>query len=306
MVGPINLFGNGGNAAGLLLLGAAAIAAGMAFKDREADAIWPAAAACGVLLYVFARLQYAMGQMRASLRELEGNPFAGLAETAMGSVQLQWGWIVLAAGAGLMIYGSFKSRGGLSSPLRFTDRLARTVAIASVLGVLALPAYDLVRTLAPASSSADPLSVAEAAADAAAVSAGADASTIATPTREEASYISEHLEVYELQAKYYNTYGDGRVPGVTFKVKNNGPKTLNRVTVRVVFYDSDGQAIAEEEYSPVLVSEYSFGESNTPLRPNYISQQERGRFWTAKSVPSEWETGRATATVTEIEFAPEE
>ena len=32
-------------------------------------------------------------------------------------------------------------------------------------------------------------------------------------------------------------------------------------------------------------------------------QQESGKFYSAKKVPNEWEPGRATATITEIEFA---
>ena len=60
--------------------------------------------------------------------------------------------------------------------------------------------------------------------------------------------------------------------------------------------------IAEEEFNPVLVTKYSFG-NNKPLRPNYIWQQERGQFYQAKSVPSEWKEGAVKAKITDIEFA---
>ena len=38
--------------------------------------------------------------------ELAGNPFRGLADMAMQSVQLQWGWALLIVGAGLVIAGA--------------------------------------------------------------------------------------------------------------------------------------------------------------------------------------------------------
>ena len=300
MLGSVNLFGNGGNLAGLVLLACAASAAGLALNGRSQDVIWPAAAACGVLLYVFIRLQWLMAQMRDSLRELEGNPFAGLAENAMGSVQLQWGWLVLIAGAGAMAYGAWRMRDRSRSLRDFGDRLGKGVAALSLVALLALPATDLFDTVRSEDTDRTDASETDF------PDASSDAAAAVSQPREEADYIAQSLEVYDLQAKYHDTYIDGRIPGVTFKVRNKGDRTLNRVTVRVVFLDAAGQPIAEEEYSPVLVSDYSFGTDNTPLRPNYISQLERGRFWSAKSVPSEWETGRVTATVTEIEFAPDE
>ena len=302
MVGSVNLFANGGNLPAFVLLACAAAAAGLVLKSRTQDVIWPAAAACGVLIYIFIRLQWVMAQMRETLRELEGNPFAGLAQGAMASMQLQWGWLVLIAGAGALSYGAWRMRDRAHSLLAFGDKLAAGVAIASLVAIFVLPAGDLFDKLrSDDSDSPNPVGT-----DFAAAVAGSDEGAAPRPSREEAAYIAGSLEVYDLQAKYHDTYGDGRVPGVTFKVKNNGNRTLNRVAVRVVFQDAAGQAIAEEEFNPVLVSDYSFGTANTPLRPNYIAQQERGMFWAAKSVPSEWEPGRATATVTEIEFAPSE
>jgi hypothetical protein len=126
------------------------------------------------------------------------------------------------------------------------------------------------------------------------------------PTNEEAAYIRDHLRLYDIDAKYFDSMLDGRVPGVRFKIKNEGNRTLNEVAVRVVFYDANDKPIAEEEYHPVLVTELSFGDNNSPLRPNYIWQDEPGKFYTAKSVPSEWKAGKVTATITDIEFGPNE
>ncbi|MFC1621424.1 hypothetical protein ACFL2G_03870 [Candidatus Omnitrophota bacterium] len=114
------------------------------------------------------------------------------------------------------------------------------------------------------------------------------------------SYI-DNVELYDFEAKYFDSMFEGRRPGVTFKIKNAGDKILNRVEVTVYFKDSSGNVIAEEDYHPVLVSDFSLGD-NKPLKPNYIWQMESGKFYQAKSVPSEWQEGNAIAKVTDIEF----
>ena len=35
--------------------------------------------------------------------ELEGNPFAGIAEAMVGTIQLQWGWAVMVIGIVLLV-----------------------------------------------------------------------------------------------------------------------------------------------------------------------------------------------------------
>lgn len=113
-------------------------------------------------------------------------------------------------------------------------------------------------------------------------------------------YVS-NVELYDLKARYFDTYLERRVPGVEFKLRNKGNRTLRKVEVTVYFEDASGAVIAEHEYNPVLVTKYSFGD-NKPLRPNYIWQMERGKFYQAKSVPSEWKEGAVKAKITDIEF----
>lgn len=117
--------------------------------------------------------------------------------------------------------------------------------------------------------------------------------------KEKQAYI-ENIQLYELKSKYYETYFDGKVPGVTFKLKNNGNRTLKRVEVTVYFKDSDGNIIFEEDYLPVLVSEYSFND-NKPLKPNYVWSLG-DKFYKAEKVPSEWKVGSVSAKITDIEF----
>lgn len=116
-----------------------------------------------------------------------------------------------------------------------------------------------------------------------------------------AAYIDESLELYDLSAKYIETYS-GRVAGVLFKLRNNGETSLDRVEVTVYFKDGNGNVIAEEDFHPVRVSEYSIGD-NKPLRPGYIWQMEQGKYYTAKQIPSEWKEGSIESSITDIRFA---
>jgi hypothetical protein len=124
-------------------------------------------------------------------------------------------------------------------------------------------------------------------------------------TKEEKEYIANYIELYDVEAKYHDSLLDGTVPGVLFKIKNTGDRTLNKVEVTVYFKDAGGSIIAEEDYFPVLVSEYSFNDDK-PLKPGYIWSMEKNKFYSAKSVSTEWEEGSVDIEITDIELAPEE
>lgn len=118
---------------------------------------------------------------------------------------------------------------------------------------------------------------------------------------EKQAYI-KNVVLYDLKARYYKTYLEEKVPGVEFKLKNKGDRTLKEVEVTVYFKDVNGTIIAEEDYHPVFVTEYSFSGDNKPLKPNYVWQMQRGKFYKADSVPSEWKEGAVSAKITNIEF----
>lgn len=122
----------------------------------------------------------------------------------------------------------------------------------------------------------------------------------------EQQYIDSNLELYEFSARKYETALDGKVPGVEFKIRNRGDRSLDTVKVVVYFKDGQGATIAEEDFTPVLVSEYNFSGDNKPLKPGYIWQLEKGKFYTAKSVPSEWKEGSAEAKIVHIKFSKAE
>ncbi len=109
------------------------------------------------------------------------------------------------------------------------------------------------------------------------------------------------IKISEVKAKFYDSLIDGKIPGITFKLKNTGDKTLSLVEVTVYFLDKDGNPIHEEQYYPVN-SEASF-RPTTPLKPNYIWRIERGKFYQAKSVPKEWKKGKVKVEITDVNFA---
>jgi hypothetical protein len=303
ILGSVNLFNNGTNLVGIDLLILAILAGVLAAKERTRALKLPGIAACGIVLYEFASLQWRLAEMRESLeRDLQGNPFAGLAQGAANAIQLQWGWLVLAAGAGVIAYAGLSSPRVSDAPaINLRDNVSRAVAGVSFLLLLFVPAWDVL-SQSHGSSPTTGASAAPATADGRTSAAGGTP-TAGTPSVEEAAYIKSNLKLYDLKAKYYDSMLDGRVPGVEFKLQNNGNRTLNKVTVRVVFYDAAGNPISEQDYDPVLVSSYSADDS-TPLRPHYIWQQESDKFYEAKTVPSEWAEGKVTASVTAIEFGP--
>jgi hypothetical protein len=72
---------------------------------------WVYGTGLGLLLItggVFARLSSTIATLTANAdRELSGNPFRGLADAAMASVQLQWGWVILFLGVGMILTSAY-------------------------------------------------------------------------------------------------------------------------------------------------------------------------------------------------------
>jgi hypothetical protein len=113
----------------------------------------------------------------------------------------------------------------------------------------------------------------------------------------------KNVSIYDLEAKFYTTYSNTKVPGVRFKIKNNGNRLLREVEVTVYFKNASGIVIAEDRYRPVLAMKKSFSGNQVILKENYIWQMEEGNFYKAEGVPTEWQEGAVEAKVTNIKFA---
>lgn len=109
-----------------------------------------------------------------------------------------------------------------------------------------------------------------------------------------------NIIVYDFVSKYYEQYFGGKDAGVIFKLKNNGNKELKKVQLTVYFKDNFGNIISEDKFTPI--SEYSWNDNGTSLKPNRIWEIERGSYYKADNVPSEWEEGSAEIKITDIEF----
>lgn len=228
----------------------------------------------------------------------------GIIAVVVGVLSLLVGWIpflgllaiptaiigFLLAGIGVVI-ALFKGAKGIGMPL-----LGGVICVAALL----LPIFSTGGTTAAISEAIDETSAQMQALEQERKEAETKADT--AEIEEKATYIQNHIVLYDVGAKYWDSVLNGKVPGVLFKLRNTGERQLGMVEVTVFFKDKTGAVIFEEDFHPVLVSEYSFGDSK-PLKPGYVWQMESGKFYAAKSVPQEWEEGAVEAKITDIRFS---
>lgn len=103
IIGSLNYLNNGqGDGIFVILLAIVAVALTLSGNYKF---VWiPGAISAALILFTLIRLMQVVSEARANLEsELAGNPFAGLAEGLLNTVQLQWGWVVLALGSILVI-----------------------------------------------------------------------------------------------------------------------------------------------------------------------------------------------------------
>ncbi len=105
VVGDMNFFNNGkGDGVFIVILASLSFIAVMAKKFSW---LWLTSFGCLIILGVtFFNFQSKIADAKRDLNtELAGNPFRGLADVAIDSIQLQWGWAVLLVGS-FMILGA--------------------------------------------------------------------------------------------------------------------------------------------------------------------------------------------------------
>lgn len=113
----------------------------------------------------------------------------------------------------------------------------------------------------------------------------------------------DKIKITEFIATRIDTYSDKNVPAVRISLKNVGDRSLDKIKVVVYFQDKAGNTIFEEDFLPVLVSEYSFTGNNKPLKPGYIREMEKGKYYTIDSQLSEWDEGNAFIKIADIKFS---
>jgi len=102
-MGNMNYFQNG-KGDGTIVLILAVISLVLVLAKKYKGLWFTGIGSLGIMLFTFINFQSKMSQAKADMEsELAGNPFRGLADVAMQSVQLQWGWALLIVGAALVI-----------------------------------------------------------------------------------------------------------------------------------------------------------------------------------------------------------
>jgi hypothetical protein len=103
IVGSRNYFNNG-EGDGVIVLILACMSLALALR-RRFEWLWTTGiAALTLVILTFVTFRARLGEMRSTTaRDLADNPFRGLGDAALASVQIEWGWAVLLLGACLVI-----------------------------------------------------------------------------------------------------------------------------------------------------------------------------------------------------------
>ena len=103
IMGNMNYFQNG-KGDGTIVLILAVISLVLVLVKKYKGLWFTGIGSLAVMLFTFINFQSTISQAKADMElELAENPFRGLVDMAMQSVQLQWGWALLIVGAALVI-----------------------------------------------------------------------------------------------------------------------------------------------------------------------------------------------------------
>ena len=105
-VGDVDFF-RGGYGDGYILLIMAVASLALAVTGRWKQVLVPALGGLAVTVWTFLGVQDTIAEARSGGSPvLAGNPHEGLAAATMASIQWEWGWILLFAGSGLLVYSA--------------------------------------------------------------------------------------------------------------------------------------------------------------------------------------------------------
>ena len=99
----MNYFQNG-RGDGVIILVLAAISVFLTLTKRYKFLLFTGGGSLAILAFTFINFQVRMTQVQSEMKEsMKDNPFGGLGEAMLNTVQIQWGWAVLIIGAALLI-----------------------------------------------------------------------------------------------------------------------------------------------------------------------------------------------------------
>ncbi len=105
-IGDVSFFRDG-YGDGYILLIMAVLSVALAVTGRWKQVLVPALGSLAVVLWTFLGVQDTISEARSGgTAPLAGNPHEGLAPATMASIQWEWGWVLLFAGSGLLVYAA--------------------------------------------------------------------------------------------------------------------------------------------------------------------------------------------------------
>jgi hypothetical protein len=304
IVGSVNYFNNG-RGDGLIVIILAAVATVLALTKNYRFLPLPGIAALALMSYTLFNLISGLTTARSEMeKSLANNPFRGIGDALLSSVQVQWGWLPLIVGAflvtaaGLLPHEMVKEDGTPGPAPNYRSAylilggfaclfFAAIIVAAYVPLGIKMPSYsqNSAATNSPFATSSTSTSS----------TSSSSATTKPSPAddAEKSAYIPKiAISKVEVGKSILDEVG------VFGELKNTGDRTLSRVEITIYFLDKAGQPIYEKNYSAVLVSDYAYGDQGKPLKPGY--SQKFGVK--ADDAPSEWDR-KVNVKVTDIEFA---
>ncbi len=106
ILGSVNFYGGGkGDGVGIVIL--ASISFVLIFLDKVKELRWTGLLSLLIIGYAFFKIQSKISEIKSKTNtELADNPFRGLADLAVNSFQIQWGFAVLLLGSMVLIWAA--------------------------------------------------------------------------------------------------------------------------------------------------------------------------------------------------------
>jgi hypothetical protein len=121
IIGNMNYFQNG-KGDGTIILVLAVVSLILVLSKKFKGLWFTGLGSMAVMAFTFINFQMRMSDVKAQMNaNLAGNPFRGLADMAMQSVQFQWGWALLIVGAALVI-----SSAAIKEPIPVSEPIIKT------------------------------------------------------------------------------------------------------------------------------------------------------------------------------------
>lgn len=116
------------------------------------------------------------------------------------------------------------------------------------------------------------------------------------------NYKQNFIKIYDEKAERIIEGSDGSLVGVNFKIRNLGDKDIAELKLNIYYLDSEGRAIYESFYEPLLDDMQSTESLNKILKSGYIWESKKNYVVNENFVPSEWIDGNIKIDIEDIIF----